>query len=724
MTLLVTGKGDLTILPLFQPDDFASYELYLRIIDESAVEKVVQLPAHTRIISIHTPAQIMVGGKSYPFDLGQPDPIGYISLQALQEIITIAKKCKAKIVVVHGASYNAFLESQEEAMRRLADRVRPLLDDKQVRLCFETDVLWHNLFYSRRALLTSPDDFKLLKFLLPGKVKITADFEHLSITFHFREFLAHIGGENVFLQHYSEIAQRKFEVDCQEFIKKNFTFLQEKFQLHLHSFFTTFHDDIEHIHINGSDCCNYLFHPQTSLPFIGEHLPLGLVENNVFGNTVSDKFDYSFVASLLHSLPGDKTIHMVMEIWRTDQQAFIQAARESKKFLEKYLAQEQLALQNHRQSTPTQLKWLSLPSYWNSENGTTVYIRDREISNFGRPFIIAEIGSNHNGDLEMAKKLIDAAAASGADCAKFQSWTKLSLFSKKIYENNAALEKDIDLYSFGLRDTLQAYRELKAYCDRKGIIFATSVFNEAEADFFVDELEMDFIKVASMDVNNLPFLEYLAKKGKPLVLSTGLSTMPEIAEAVQIIRKHTSKLILLHCLSVYPDAQQGLGSAVAGELDAGINLNNIEMLRTAFELPVGFSDNAPGTYVPLAAIAKGACVIEKHFTLDKNLPGWDHAISADPRELKMIVEGSHIIHDALGSSQRILSSKEWNMRSVFRRSIVFSRDLPAGHALTPQDLVFKRPGTGLEPKQASFLIGRTLRKAVPADDLLRLEDLA
>ncbi len=717
MSLIVTGKGDFNLLPHFREDDFTHYELYLGLLDESTGEKIRQLPPHIKIISLHTPTWIKVNGKHYPFDLGQVDPIGKEALQALIQTIKLAKLANAKVVVVHGASYNAFLESKEEAMHRLADRVRPLLDadvaDSSIKLCFETDVLWHNLYYSRRALLTGEDDFDLLKILLP-ELKITADFEHLSITFHFREFIAHVGGEGEFLKRYSEVAQKKFEKDCQHFIQENFASLQEKFGHFLASFFTTFHQEIEHIHINGSDCCNYLFHPQTSLPFIGEHLPLGLKGDNIAGHSVSDKLDYQIIASLLHSLPPEKRIHAVMEIWRTEPDAFLKASGESKIFLEKHL---EVGFGNVENVSKDKTRWSAMRNHG-------IYIRDREISDYGKPFIIAEIGMNHNGDVELAKKMIDAAVEAGADCAKFQSWTKSSLFSKNVYQGNVALEKDIDVYSFGMMDTLQAYRELKAYCDRRGIIFGTSVFNEAEADFFIDELDMDFIKVASMDVNNLPFLEYLAKKGKPLVLSTGLSTLPEIAEAVHTIAKHTRKLIILHCLSVYPDAKQGLGAGSGGELDAGINLNNIEMLRATFGFPVGFSDNAPGTYIPLAAVTKGACVIEKHFTIDKNMAGWDHAISADVSDMKVIVEGSRTIKNALGSSQRILSSKEWNMRSVFRRSIVFSKDFPAGHVLSRADLEFKRPGTGLEPKQWSFVAGRALKRSVKADELVQLGDLS
>ena len=360
---------------------------------------------------------------------------------------------------------------------------------------------------------------------------------------------------------------------------------------------------------------------------------------------------------------------------------------------------------------------------------TPIFIDGKEIKDFSKPFIIAEIGSNHNGDLEEAKKIIDAAVEAGADCAKFQSWTKSSLFSRRVYENNPTLEKDIDLYSFGLIDRLKAYRDLKAYCDKKRIVFSTSVFNEAEADFFADELDMKFIKIASMDLNNLPFLEYLAKKGKPLLLSTGLSTLPEIADAVHTILKHNQKLILLHCLSVYPESTQGLGSSITGTSDddqqrgAGINLNNIDMLRVTFGLPVGFSDNAGGIYVPLAAAAKGACVIEKHFTLDKNMPGWDHAISADQNDLKLIVEGAAAINASLGNYQRVLSYKEMNMRSVFRRSLVAARDLSANHIVQREDLEFKRPGTGIEPKEMKFVVGRALKRPLQKDDLVRFEYL-
>ncbi len=350
MALTVAAKGDFSLLPRFNESDFEGYELYLGLLDESTTQSITQkigaLPPHIRIVSIHTPTRVLVNGRVYPFDLGQPDPIGSVSLQALEQTMQLAVQCKATVVVVHGASHNAFLESKEEAMRRLSERIRPLLDRNEidndmdktaVKLCFETDVLWHNLYYSRRSLLTTTEDFALLKNLLSGKLKITADFEHLSITFHFLQFIAHCGGEQEFLKKYSEITQRKFELDAQKFIKENYDELQAGFKEYLSSFFQVFHDEIEHIHITGSDCCNYLFHPQTSLPLLGEHLPLGIKATGLTEENVSDKIDYPLVASLLHTLPEKKDIKVVMELWRTDPVEFIKASRESKKFLEEHL---------------------------------------------------------------------------------------------------------------------------------------------------------------------------------------------------------------------------------------------------------------------------------------------------------------------------------------------------------------------------------------------------
>lgn len=725
MVLSIVGKGDFGRLSSFTALDFARYELYLPLFDPKAIrEKIAALPSYIKISSIHNATWVSVNHRMHPFDLSADGVIGEASYLSLLATIDLALKVNARVIVIHGATWNIYTQTKEEAFNRLASRVQPLLDRyPTISFCFETDTLWHNLYFHRRALLTCEDDFVHLDQLLEGKLKITADFEHLNISYHFSEFIASLGGEEAFLKRYSLESQKPFEIDCQKFIQNNFAHLQFGFKNHLDSFFLHFQDKIEHIHLNGSDCCNFIFDPQTTLPLIGEHLPLGFSNSK---NNVSDKQDYPCILRLLRRLPEQKQIDVVLEVWMKDERDFRTISLESKKFLE-----DKLNFRGGIMNTENNNIGSSNNNNNNNNgsNNTThrVFIGKREICNFGRPFIIAEIGSNHNGDLNLAKKMIDAAIAAGADCAKFQSWTKNSLFSRGVYENNAALEKDIDAYSF----EAEKYRELKRYCDEKKIMFGTSVFCEKEADFFVNELNVDFIKIASMDMNNLPFLEFLSKKGKPLILSTGLSTLPEIAEAVTAITKHNQNLIILHCLSVYPDDsnKNSPRAGVGGEAEnaflqgEGINILNIDMLRNNFNYPIGFSDNTPGVFMPLAAVARGACVIEKHFTTDHHLEGWDHGISADPLEMKMISDGARAISQGLGSYQRVLSAKEKNMIPIFRRSIVTTRPLSPGHILRREDLDFKRPGTGIEPKHLGFVVGRQLKRALNSDQLLLKEDL-
>ena len=332
-----------------------------------------------------------------------------------------------------------------------------------------------------------------------------------------------------------------------------------------------------------------------------------------------------------------------------------------------------------------------------------VKIGKYNIENFGKPFVIADIAANHMGDLELAKKMIDKVIESGCDCVKFQSWTKNSLFSKMIYESNKDLEDQIDKFSFNLEE----FKILKKYCDEKGIMFSTSVFSKEEADLFVDELNMPFIKVASMDVTNLPFLEYLAKKGKPIILSVGLASMAEIDEAVQLIKKHNVDLILLYCVALYPPK------------DEQVHLNNITLLQEVFDLPVGYSDHTIGTAISLASVAKGSCVVEKHFALDNTTSDiWDKDFSADFEQMKIIVDGSKQIASALGKKQIYLDEANINQRNGMRRSIVYTNNLKANHVVTEEDLDLKRPGTGIQPKHLGLVVGRKLSKDVAEDTLV------
>ncbi|MFW9972734.1 MAG: N-acetylneuraminate synthase family protein, partial [Candidatus Odinarchaeota archaeon] len=331
------------------------------------------------------------------------------------------------------------------------------------------------------------------------------------------------------------------------------------------------------------------------------------------------------------------------------------------------------------------------------------------------PYIIADIGANHNGDIRLAKKMIDTLAKIGCDAAKFQSWTKKSIFTKGFYKEKSqfvdkkfgTLEEMVEKFSL----SKESHFILKEYCDKKSITFCSTPFSNEEVDI-LEELDVPFFKVASMDLNNLTFLEYIAQKRKPVILSTGMGSLAEIEEALKRLYKAGNKeIILLHCVSIYPPD------------DAIINLKNILMLKDTFGLPVGFSDHTIGTAIPLASVALGAKLIEKHFTLDKNLPGWDHAVSAEPREMEFIVKESKRIVLALGNYQRIISEVEFAQRDLFRRSIVARRLLKKGEIINQKSLDFKRPGTGIRPNELKFVLGKKVKKDIDEDELIQWEDL-
>lgn len=347
-----------------------------------------------------------------------------------------------------------------------------------------------------------------------------------------------------------------------------------------------------------------------------------------------------------------------------------------------------------------------------------IRLTDRsEVSNFSMPYVIAEIGANHNGDVELAKKLIQAASEAGADCVKFQSWTKNSLISREVYADDVllkrkqgstdcTLEQMVEQYSLSERDL----RVLKEFSDALGIDWISTPFSRPEADYLVKELGVPFLKAASMDVNNYPFLEYLASLGKPVLLSTGLSRLSEIDRAIQTLEDAGNhQIVLLHCISSYPPS------------DEQVHLNNLDTLMKLYPYPIGFSDHTIGFSIPLAAAAKGACVIEKHFTLDKNMPGWDHRISADPEELRILCTESKRIHQALGEF-RIMPRENPGMQEAFRRSVVLVRPMKKGETVRREDLDFKRPGTGIAPGESSYLIGRALKKDMETDAVLQWAD--
>jgi N-acetylneuraminate synthase len=346
--------------------------------------------------------------------------------------------------------------------------------------------------------------------------------------------------------------------------------------------------------------------------------------------------------------------------------------------------------------------------------------KKKEISNYCKPYVIAELGSNHNGDMELAKKLIIQAKEAGADCVKFQSWSKDTIFAKKKYEDNYFIDDDYrNRTDYTLEDIVDAYSiseeellEMKKIADEVGIDCTSTPFSKNEADFLVDKLDTPFIKVASMDLNNYPFLMYLAKKGKPIVISTGLSELYEIDKAIKTIEEAGNKqIVVLHCVSTYPPA------------DSDVHLNNIKTLMATYpDYPIGFSDHTLGTTIPLASIALGACIVEKHFTLDKNMEGWDHKVSASKDEMQEIVTGAKRINEALGSF-RIKATESDEKKREFRRSIVVTRELKMGDVIEFDDIDYKRPGFGLPPAMTEFVIGHKVNKDLSYDHILTKEDL-
>lgn len=346
--------------------------------------------------------------------------------------------------------------------------------------------------------------------------------------------------------------------------------------------------------------------------------------------------------------------------------------------------------------------------------------KNKTIHNYSQPYIIAELGSNHNGDINLAKKMILEAKEAGADCVKFQSWSKDSIFSRVKYEDNYfiaddyrnrtdyTLEEIVEEYSISENELL----EMKAFADEIGIDCSSTPFSKKEADFVVEQLKSPFIKVASMDLNNLPFLKYLAKKNLPIIISTGLSELYEIDRAIKTIESTgNTEIVILHCVSTYPP------------VDTDVNLNNIKTLMEIYpDYCIGFSDHTIGTEIPLASVAMGACLIEKHFTLDKEMEGWDHKVSATKNELAAIVNGAKRINAALGTF-RITATESDEKKAEFRRSIVLTRAMNKGEKLSLEDIDYKRPGTGLKPEMTEFIIGMSINKNLDFDHILTKSDL-
>lgn len=331
-------------------------------------------------------------------------------------------------------------------------------------------------------------------------------------------------------------------------------------------------------------------------------------------------------------------------------------------------------------------------------------------------YIIAEAGVNHNGDMGLAKELIDAARDAGADAVKFQSFKTEKIITRSApsaeYHKKAAggAESWFDLLK-RLELSGGQQRELALYCRDRRIDFLSTPYDEESADL-LNSLGVDAFKIASTDANNIPLLVHVAAFGKPLLLSTGMADMTEIKESVSAIREAgNEQIVLLQCTSNYPPAPED------------INLNVIATLRREFGLPVGYSDHLALPPVAIAAVAKGACLYEVHFTTDRDLPGPDQRSSIEPDELRRVVDDIRFTEKIAGSPDKEVTPSEMETRQKLRKSVVSVARVGAGEAFTRDNIGVKRPGTGLPPKTLFSLIGRKAKRDIPRDELIRMEDV-
>lgn len=356
-----------------------------------------------------------------------------------------------------------------------------------------------------------------------------------------------------------------------------------------------------------------------------------------------------------------------------------------------------------------------------------------------RTYIIAEAGVNHNGSIDLARRLIDAAVEAGADAVKFQTFRSESLVSeaapKADYQKQAtgSVESQLQMLK-KLELDEAAHRALASHCRSRGIQFLSTPFDEESLELLDRRIGVPLIKVPSGEVTNGPFLLAAARTGKPIILSTGMSTLDEVRSALGVLafgytekklkpsrtafrsafrspagrRALKTKVTLLHCTTEYPAPF------------ADVNLRAMDTMREEFGLPVGFSDHTPGMIIPVAAAARGAAVIEKHFTLDRDLPGPDHKASLEPRELRAMVRAIRDVEQAVGTGEKVPAASEKKNIAVARRSIVAARGIRKGEVFSPENIACKRPGTGASPMRYWDVLGRKATKQYRKDEVIKL----
>lgn len=328
-------------------------------------------------------------------------------------------------------------------------------------------------------------------------------------------------------------------------------------------------------------------------------------------------------------------------------------------------------------------------------------------------FIIAEAGVNHNGDIQLAKRLVEEAKKAGADCVKFQTFRAEALVTtdgeKADYQKKQTGGEESQLEMLKrLELTREEFLSLREYCDQLGIGFLSTAF-DMESLNFLESLNPFCYKIPSGEITNYPYLVAIGKTGRDVILSTGMSEVSEIEEAVKVLTENgAGEITLLHCTTEYPAPIED------------VNLRAMQTLAKKFGVKVGYSDHTEGIEVPIAAVAMGATVIEKHFTLDKNMEGPDHKASLEPEELSKMVQAIRKVELALGSSEKQVTTREKSNRKVARKSIVAARDIRVGEVFTEENLTAKRPGDGISPMKWPQILGQKAARSFKKDERIVL----
>lgn len=326
-------------------------------------------------------------------------------------------------------------------------------------------------------------------------------------------------------------------------------------------------------------------------------------------------------------------------------------------------------------------------------------------------YIIAEAGVNHNGSIKLAKRMVDTAQEAGADCIKFQTFISKNITSKSAgkadyqKQQTDSNESQLDMLS-KLELSFDEFIDLNNYCKMKGIEFLSTAFDLDSIDF-LDSLDMRTWKIPSGDITNLPYLVKIAKLKKTVILSTGMSTMEDVRAAINVLKENDSgDITILHCTTEYPTPYED------------VNLNAMNTIKNEFNVPVGYSDHTRGIEIPIAAVAFGATIIEKHFTLDRNMEGPDHKASLEPEELKDMVKAIRNVEVAIGSGDKKPAESEKKNMAIARKSIVAKRNIIKGEVFTEDNLTVKRPGNGISPMRWSEVLGQTASRDFEADELV------